>query len=283
MVAIAAVAIAVAAIGYRIASDHRSEPAPVSAADAQDSAQATPSDAGSWQKLGFAQFDQGNYAEAVTAYAHATELSPRDAVLWSSLGEARVMASASDPMPPEALDAFRKAIALDPKDARARYFLAVQKDLQGDHQGAVADWLALLRDTPAGAPWDNDLQRTLEQVGKINKIEVASKIAAATADRHTAPAAGGAAIPGPTQQQLAAASSLPPGAQQQMAEGMVARLAAKLKADPANVDGWIMLMRSYRSLGREGEARAALAEALAANPSHADELRTAAAGLGVHV
>ena len=144
---------------------------------------------GHGRKLGFAQFDQGNYAEAVKAYAHATELSPRDAVLWSSLGEARVMASANDPMPPAALDAFRKAIALDRKDARARYFLAVQKDLQGDHQGAIADWLALLKDTPAGAPWDNDLQRTIEQVGKINKIEVASKIASATADRPTAQAA----------------------------------------------------------------------------------------------
>ena len=68
-----------------------------------------------------------------------------------------------------------------------------------------------------------------------------------------------------------------------MAEGMVARLAAKVKTDPSNVDGWIMLMRSYRSLGRDGEAKAALTQALAANPSHAEELRTAAASLGVHV
>jgi cytochrome c-type biogenesis protein CcmH len=66
-----------------------------------------------------------------------------------------------------------------------------------------------------------------------------------------------------------------------MAEGLVARLAAKQKADPSNVDGWIMLMRSYRTLGRDGEAKAALASALAANPSRADELRTAAATLGV--
>jgi cytochrome c-type biogenesis protein CcmH len=283
-----ALLIAAGAIGYRIFADRRADetavtPAPANPlAELERRAQASPNDAGAWQKLGFAQFDRQNFDAAVSAYERATKLSPENAVLWSSLGEARVMASQSDPMPPAALDAFRKAVALDPKDPRARYFLAVQKDLQGDHRGAIADWLALLKDTPAGAPWDADLQRTIEQVGKINKIDVARQMASATAARpKEASALADAAIPGPSQQQLAAASSLPPGAQQSMAEGMVARLAAKQKADPSNVDGWIMLMRSYRTLGRDGEARKALADAVAANPGRTDELRTAAASLGV--
>jgi cytochrome c-type biogenesis protein CcmH len=287
LAAIVAVAIAAGTILYRVHSGgEAAQPAPAaqpagSIAELERQAQAAPANAGAWQKLGFARFDGGDYAGAAAAYARATEISPREAVLWSSLGEARVMASERDPMPPAALDAFRKAVALDPKDPRARYFLAVQKDLQGDHKGAIGDWLALLQDTPAGAPWDSDLQRTIEQVGKINKIEVADKLAAATASRPTLPAAAGAAVPGPSPQQLAAATSLPPGTQQEMAEGMVARLAQKLKADPANVDGWIMLMRSYRTLGRDGEAKAALAQAVAANPSQAAELRSAAASLGV--
>jgi cytochrome c-type biogenesis protein CcmH len=287
-IAIAALAIAGGAIGYRIHADRAHEQLPAAAAPSgsldnlYQRAHASPNDAGAWQKLGFAQFGQQNFDGAVSAYERATQLSPQNAVLWSSLGEARVMASRRDPMPPAALDSFHKAISLDPKDPRARYFLAVQKDLQGDHQGAVSDWLALLRDTPAGAPWDSDLQRTIEQVGKINKIDVAARLAAATAGRpKDASTAAGMPIPGPSQQQLAAASSLPPGAQQSMAEGMVARLADKLKADPSNVDGWIMLMRSYRTLGRDGEAKAALASAVAANPSQADDLRTAAASLGV--
>jgi cytochrome c-type biogenesis protein CcmH len=281
--------IAVGAIGYRIFADHPAA-GPEAAmpadplADLERKARASPDDAAAWQKLGFAQFDRQNYDAAVSAYERATAISPRDAVLWSSLGEARVMASWRDPMPPPALDAFRKAVALDANDPRARYFLAVQKDLQGDHKGAVADWLALLKDTPAGAPWDGDLQRTIEQVGKINKIDVARQMAAATAGRaKETPRLADAAIPGPSQQQLAAASSLPPGAQQAMAESMVARLAERLRNDPANVDGWVMLMRSYRTLGRDGEARKALADAIAANPSRAGELRTAAASLGIGV
>ena len=268
-----------AAPGATLAPAAAAAPDPI--ADLQQHVRTAPDDAGAWQKLGFTQFDQGNYDQAVDAYQHAVQISPGNAVLWSSLGEARVMASRHDPMPAAALDAFHKAIALDPKDPRARYFLAVQKDLSGDHKGAIADWLALLMDTPAGAPGDDDLQRTIEQVGKINKIDVASRIAAATANRPAAQPPSGPGLPGPTQEQLAAASSIPPSQQQQMAEGMVAQLAQQMKSDPSNVDGWIMLMRSYRQLGRESDAKAALASALAANPAHAEELRSAAASIGL--
>src|SRR3546814_14962798 len=60
----------------------------------------------------------------------------------------------------------------DLKEPRARYFLAVKKDLAGDHRGAIDDWFALLADTPQGAPWEPDLRRTIEQVGAIHQIEV---------------------------------------------------------------------------------------------------------------
>ena len=181
---------------------------------------------------------------------------------------------------PQALQAFRKSISLYREDPLGLYFMAVGKDLAGDHAGAIAVWLALLADTPPGAPWEADLKRTIEQVGKINAIEVEKGIAAAVAARSEAPAAV-AAIPGPTQEQLAAASSLRPAEQQQMAEGMVARLAVRLESEPGDIDGWIMLMRSYQTLGRAPEARAALARAIAANPRDRERLQTAGETLGV--
>src|SRR3546814_15157019 len=88
------------------------------------------------------------------------------------------MASDSEPMPAAASEAFDKAIALDANDPRARYFLAVRKDIGGDHRGAIDDWFALLSDTPRGAPWEADLRRTIEQVGAIHKIEVEDRPAA---------------------------------------------------------------------------------------------------------
>ncbi|HEU4650014.1 MAG TPA: tetratricopeptide repeat protein [Croceibacterium sp.] len=290
--AIAAVALAAAAIGWRVLGGGAAgdAPAPASAAGAADPlaelerrAAAEPGNAGAWQELGFALFARERFADAAAAYEKAIAADSDSAVLWSSLGEARVMASERDPMPAAAREAFRRAAALDPKDPRARYFLAVEKDLAGDHAGAIAAWLALLGDTPAGAPWEADLQRTIEQVGKINGIAVAERIAAALERRPAAEAAAPvmAGIPGPTQEQLAAASAMRPAEQQAMAEEMVARLAARLEREPGDVEGWVMLMRSYRALGRNDDARRVLQSALAANPDSGDELRSAAETLGV--
>ena len=117
-------------------------------------ASANPADGAKWQALGEAYFAHNRYEDA-----------PGKAPLWSALGEARVMASKADPMPAQAVSAFRHAVAIDPRDPRARYFLAVQKDLAGDHAGAIGDWLRLLADTPQGAPWESDLRQQARMLG----------------------------------------------------------------------------------------------------------------------
>jgi len=239
-----------------------------------------PGEAAAWKALAEEYFNRGQFAEAVPAFEQAARLSPSTAMLWSSLGEARVMASEKDPLPPAAIADFERAQAIDPRDPRSRYFLAVRKDLQGDHDGAIADWLALLRDSPPNAPWTPDLRRTIEQVGKINGIAVAERIA--TAQRAAAVLVPRApTVPGPSPRDLAAALAIPPSQQREMAEGMVARLETRLKSQPGNIDGWVMLMRSRMNLGQPDKAATALRDALAANPGQAERLRAAARGLGV--
>ncbi len=247
---------------------------PASSPEAQ--VQANPQDPSGWRALGESHFQAGQYADAVAAYQHAVALAPGDAVTWSALGEARVMASAHDPMPAEALKDFREASKIEPKDPRARYFLAVARDLTGDHSGAIADWLALLGDTPPGAPWEADLRRTIEQVGRLHHIDVAARIAAV---HQPAPAMAG--VPAPSDQDLAAASSLPPSQQQAMATTMVARLEQRLAADPHNGEGWAMLIRSRMTLDGPEAASAALARAVIADPADAAQLREQAQALGV--
>jgi cytochrome c-type biogenesis protein CcmH len=239
-----------------------------------------PDDGGAWSALASGYFESGKFAEAVTAYDMAIGLTPARAVLWSARGEARVMASPRDPMPAAALTDFKRALTIDPKDPRARYFIAVSQDIAGDHQGAIASWLALLADTPKGASWETDLRRTIEQTGKINGIAVASRLAAVNQPAGSAPAPT-TGMPGPNAEDLSRASALRPDEQRAMAEGMVARLEARLKDEPGNVEGWTMLIRSRMSLGQADQAKAALAAAVAANPGSAAQLREGAAALGV--
>lgn len=288
--------IAIAAVGVSLARNSSSEPASVVTAaneappsideaitELETRLKADPDNAADWQMLGWSFFETGRFAEAATAYRRAATLTPDQAVIWSSLGEALVMAG-DGTMPADADAAFRKAVALDPKDPRARYFLAVGRDLAGDHKGAIDDWLALLADTPAGAPWEADLKRTIEQVGQKNDIEVASRLAAIKPASASLPSPATAAIPGPTREQMTAASAIPPGQQEAMIRGMVDGLDAKLKADPKNLEGWIRLMRSRMVLGEADKAAAALARARATFKGDANanaRLTEAARDLGV--
>lgn len=290
---IAAFILLAVAVGYAIWRDSGpADPDPAAQASAAPSDQLTelearttrePDSADAWTALGAAKFDLSDFAGAAAAYEKAVALSPESAGLWSALGEARVMGSDSDPMPGAALEAFNKAIALDATDPRARYFLAVKKDIGGDHKGAIEDWFALLADTPQGAPWEADLRRTIEQVGQIHKIDVAARLARTQARSLTAdemPVAA-RAIPGPTRADMEAASQLPKGQQDQMIEGMVSGLEAKLKANPTDVDRWIMLMRSRMTLGETAKAAQALKDGIAANPAAAGRLKAQAQLLGV--
>lgn len=254
-------------------------------AQLQARAEASQDDAGPWSELAFARFERGEFAEAAAAYERAVAIDADEAVLWSALGEARVMAvdaasAAADPLPPSAIAAFRKAIELDLSDPRARYFLAVEKDLAGDPAGAIADWLALLGDTPPGAPWEQNLVRTIEQVAAINEIDVSKRLAAAQ-DGRMPSVATAAGVRGPSAQEIAAAGSIPPEQQRQMAEGMVANLETRLEREPDDLEGWVMLMRSRMTLGEPEKARAALKAAIAANPGEGAELRRQAAALGI--
>ncbi len=245
---------------------------------------ANPNDAEGWRMLGFAYFEAQQYAESATAYGRATQIKPGKADHWSSLGEAKVLAGPGD-ISADAKAAFTKALALDPKDPRARYFIGVAKDMAGDHRGAIDDWLALLRDTPSGAPWEADVRRIITDVATREKIDVGGKL---TSPGH-AQASGSmgtatAAIPGPTAAEMRQAAQLPKGQQDAMIEGMVNGLEAKLATSPENLNGWIMLMRSRMQLGQTAKANAALAaarQAFIGDAAGMMKIETAAKELGI--
>lgn len=286
------VALLVASVAYATLGRKPEPPAAAPAAAAvapqdqsigalQEAARANPKDPKAWAALGNAHLARDEFADAVKALEQAVKLDAGASGYWSALGEARARASedGGDPMPPAAVAAFDKALAIDPKDPQARYFMAAKKDLAGDHKGAIDDWFALLADTPPGAPWEAGLRRTIEQVGKIHGVEVATRMAKF---QPKSPAAmAGAGMPGPTAEQLEAAKAMTPSQQTEMGRGMVARLEERLKGDPTNVAGWVMLMRSRMTLNEPAKANAALKAAVAANPGAKAMLEGEARSMGV--
>ncbi len=252
--------------------------------------QEKPDDAEGWRMLGWSYFETERFAEAATAMRRAISLNPKNAEYHSMLGEALVMASKTADVPKDARAAFATAVQLDPKDARARYFIAVAKDLDGQHAAAIEDWFALLKDTPADAPYAQDIREVIANVGKERGIDVEKRLAAtsfapaAQRFRTYGPDVAGQGIPGPTREQMQAATKLPSGQQDAMVQGMVDGLADKLAKNPRNPEGWIMLMRSRMQLGETAKAAEALKTASATFRNDAAELRRikeAAASLGV--
>jgi cytochrome c-type biogenesis protein CcmH len=84
-----------------------------------------------------------------------------------------------------------------------------------------------------------------------------------------------------TQREASPAPEPATAEQDAMIANMVAGLAQKLESEPKNVEGWIMLIRSYAALGRAEDARNALAKARAANPAAAKQIDASAIEIGL--
>ena len=90
--------------------------------------------------------------------------------------------------------------------------------------------------------------------------------------------------PGPTAQDMEAAAGMDPQARSEMIQGMVARLAERLKTEGNDVEGWLRLVRAYMVLGDPDRAVAAAGEArraLAGEPDKLQRLNELVKGLGL--
>ena len=247
----------------------------------------SPNDPEGWRMLGWSYLQTARYAEAATAYGRAAALDPK-AEYMSAQGEAFVQA-ANGQVTPDARAAFKRAVVADPTDPRARYFLAVDKDQQGDHKGAMADWIALLKSAPADAPWAAQVRGFVLRIAGERGLDIAGQLppaptTTASADAAAPPAPSTVTAPGPTPDQVAAASQMPAADQQAMIQNMVEGLAARLKASPKDPNGWVRLMRARMVLNQPDAASAAYREALktyAADTNQQAAFKDAARQLGV--
>lgn len=119
-----------------------------------------PGDIKGWTLLGRGYLTLGDADDAAKAFAQAIAISRahrgHDAGLYSAYGEALTFARAGA-VGSDAENAFRTALAIDPKDHAARYYLGLAYAARGQNQKALALWQSLLADAPANAPWRGEL------------------------------------------------------------------------------------------------------------------------------
>lgn len=204
-------------------------------------------DAKGWLLLARGEMRLDHAADAVDAYDHALALpGGGDLSVVGEAAEARVVAAGGQ-VDAGAKAAFQKVHTAQPKAPQPRFYLALAKAQAGDTAGALADWRALAADSPSDAPYLPALNARIAQAERPS-----------------------AAPPGPTGEQVAAASALPEAQQRAMVEGMVSGLAAKLKADTNNVEGWRRLARAETVLSHPKEAADAWRQVLRLDPTDAD-------------
>jgi cytochrome c-type biogenesis protein CcmH len=217
--------------------------------------QSDPQDGHGWEVLGPVYLQLGRYTDSVNAWRNTIALLGESADRQANLGEALV-AETNGVVTAEAKSAFVRAIILDKTTVSARYYLGTAAEQDGNRVEAAKIWRELIAEAPAGAHWVSDVRTALARV-EGDPITVS----------------------GPTAADIAAAAKQPPDQQTAMIRAMVDGLAARLKQDGSDPDGWLRLVRSYKVLGEADKAQSATADAQQALANKPDQRRRLESGL----
>lgn len=225
-----------------------------------------PNDGRGWDVLAPVYMRLGRTGDAVVAYRNAIRLVGSDVRRETDLGEALVILSEGI-VTAEARAAFDRAVALDPKAVKPRFFLALALGQENRKDEAIAAWKTLLAEARGGEAW-------VEAV----RMEMA-KLGAEVPQPSSTPA-----LPGPDRETMAAAADMSASDRAEMIKGMVDRLDARLSEEGGSAEEWMRLMRALAVLGdgprlREVKDRALVA--LKDDPAAQAKLRGLAEDLGI--
>jgi cytochrome c-type biogenesis protein CcmH len=216
---------------------------------------AKPDDGKGWAVIAPVYMRLERYGDAAHAYAEALRVEGEDPLRRAAYGEALV-ATAGGVVTEEARQAFERALAEQPGQPQARFYLALGAEQDGKKAEAISAYEQLVAGSPPDAPW----------LGVVS-----ARLASLKGEPAPAEASKGA-------------SAAIPEAQRPMIEGMVSRLAARLAGNGGNVDEWSRLIRAYTVLHESDKAKAALADArkaLAPDPNAVASLDALAHDLGL--
>jgi len=237
----------------------------------QTKLQRNPQDVEGWRMLGWAYFNIEHFADAADAYSKAIELRPDAAEYRSARGEALVR-DAGGTVSAAAKTDFEEALKLEPKDARARFFIGLAKQQDGDKAAALSDWTTLLAEANPSEPWFADLKQRLAELQRelgdqgaalpspAPKLSAEAMRDFLQSEKSKKPTAE--TNRGPSAEDIRNAESMAPKDRTAMIRGMVDGLANRLEQQPRDAEGWIKLIRSRVVLGDTELANKSLEQAL---------------------
>jgi cytochrome c-type biogenesis protein CcmH len=201
-----------------------------------------PDDAEGWRMLGRSYAYLEQFDEAANAFERAILLDGRNAALRAEFGDATVRA-AGGRVTPQAEKIFDDALAIDPKEPRARYFRGLALEQHNKPNEALALWVKIIGEGPADAEWIPALRQRATDLAVRLKLDPAKEI----------PSSGIAGAPKVAQFKEAGGHA--------DSAALVDRLNKRLKTTPKDYESWILLARTYGALGKQELGRAALARA----------------------
>jgi cytochrome c-type biogenesis protein CcmH len=226
-----------------------------------------PDDSRGWEIIAPVYMKLGRYDDAVKARRNILAQLGPTAQREADLGVALAFA-AGEEVTPDSKAAFERALALEPGNVNAMYFLGIAAQQDGNDAEAARIWRDIIVKAPPGAPY---------------LATVRERLAGVSSEPAPAPAPGSYGLaarpPAPTAEEMAAVRGMTPEAQGQFMRDRIEGLAARLRQDGTDVAGWLRLLRAYMVLGERDKAKVAAGEARRALSGEPEKLKLLDAGL----
>jgi cytochrome c-type biogenesis protein CcmH len=222
----------------RLSAPPSEQPLSIQMANIEHRLRTNPDDATGWTLIAPLYFRTGQFDNAAQAYQQAIRLGGADEDKLLGLFEAMTYA-AEGTIPAEAKPILDRALLKNPQSLRGRTWHAIWYAQDGKKAEAERIYREMLSENPS-AEWRGIIFRQLS--GLKDQPDAPKKELAQSSGGAAPMAAGGG-------------KDLP------SVDVLVERLAARLKQNPAELGGWLMLIRSYSALNEAEKKEDAIAQA----------------------
>ena len=197
-----------------------------------------PNDEQGLRLLALHEFRIGKYRAARKAHTRIMKVVGDKVTAKDYIDFAEVMIFATNGyVSPEAEITLSQALKLKPNDGRTRYYSGLAMAQNGRADVAYRLWEGLLKEGPQDAAWIPLIKSQIDDVARLAGINMSNQ-----------------PLPGPTTDQINAASEMTKEGRKKMIQGMVAGLGERLATNGGTMNEWARLIRALGVLGETARA-----------------------------